>query len=83
MTTMIFIVGAPSARTIQRSSINWKAIQNLVYKLQVRIAKAIKSGCYSKAKALQWILTYSFYAKQRMSKYSRAPTGSLRGARAV
>lgn len=63
MTTMNSTVGAPSARTIQWSSINWKAVQDLVYKLQVRIAKAIKSGHYSKAKALQWILTHSFYAK--------------------
>jgi RNA-directed DNA polymerase len=63
MTTMNSTVGAPSARTIQWSSINWKAVQDLVYKLQVRIAKAIKSRHYSNAKALQWILTHSFYAK--------------------
>jgi len=29
----------------------------------MRIAKAIKSGRHNKAKALQWILTHSFYAK--------------------
>ncbi|MCB1111027.1 MAG: group II intron reverse transcriptase/maturase, partial [Chlamydiia bacterium] len=29
----------------------------------MRIAKAIKQGRYGKAKALQWLLTHSFYAK--------------------
>ena len=63
MTTRESTVGAPSARRIQWSSINWRIIQDHVYRLQVRIAKAIKAGCYSKAKALQWLLTHSFYAK--------------------
>jgi len=31
--------------------------------MRLRIAKAIKTGHYNKAKALQWILTHSFYAK--------------------
>ena len=63
MTTVASTVGAPSARTMQWSSIDWKAVQNLVPKLQVRIAKAVESGRYGRAKALQWILTHSFYAK--------------------
>ena len=60
---MNFTVGAPSARTITWNSINWRTAQDLVYRLQTRIAKAIKLGRYGKAKALQWILTHSFYAK--------------------
>ena len=63
MTTMASTVGAPSTRTIKWTSINWRTIQAHVYRLQVRIAKAIKIGRYGKAKALQWLLTHSFYAK--------------------
>jgi RNA-directed DNA polymerase len=63
MTTMASTVGAPSARMIKWTSINWRTIQNFVYRLQTRIAKAIKLGRYGKAKALQWLLTHSFYAK--------------------
>lgn len=63
MTTMVSTVGAPSARMIKWTSINWRTIQNFVYRLQMRIAKAIKLRCYGKAKALQWLLTHSFYAK--------------------
>jgi len=63
MTTMASTVGAPSARKIKWASINWKTVQDFVYRLQMRIAKAIKLGRYGKAKALQWLLTHSFYAK--------------------
>lgn len=63
MTTMNSTVGAPSARTTTWTSINWKTIQDLVYRLQMRIAKAIKLGRYGRAKALQWLLTHSFYGK--------------------
>jgi RNA-directed DNA polymerase len=55
-------VGAPSAKT-EWQSIDWKTAKEYVNRLQVRIAKAIKLGHYNKAKALQWILTHSFYAK--------------------
>src|ERR1700688_1578510 len=63
MTTMASTVGAPLTRTIKWTSINWKTVQDFVYRLQIRIAKAIKLGRYDKAKALQWLLTHSFYAK--------------------
>jgi RNA-directed DNA polymerase len=56
-------VGAPSARTIYWKLINWGAVESHVRRLQLRIAKAIKIGRYCKAKALQWLLTHSFYAK--------------------
>lgn len=56
-------VGAPLAFSKQWESIDWRAVKAQVYKLQMRIAKAIRSGCHNKAKALQWILTNSFYAK--------------------
>jgi RNA-directed DNA polymerase len=56
-------VGAPSARTISWKLIKWDTVNTHVRRLQLRIAKAIKQGRYCRAKALQWILTHSFYAK--------------------
>jgi RNA-directed DNA polymerase len=38
-------------------------MEQQVFRLQTRIAKAIKAGRCSKAKALQWILVHSFAAK--------------------
>lgn len=43
--------------------LNWPKIVAHVRQLQMRIAKAFQSGKHRKAKALQWILTHSFYAK--------------------
>lgn len=34
-----------------------------VYRLQMRIAKAARQQCYNKVRALQWLLSHSFYAK--------------------
>ncbi|KHD28255.1 reverse transcriptase N-terminal domain-containing protein [Xenorhabdus nematophila] len=47
----------------QWQSIDWKAIESHVLKLQMRIAKATREGKHGKAKALQWILTHSRSAK--------------------
>ena len=57
--------GAPSARKIQWLSIIWETVEETVKRLQLRIAKAIKLGRYSKAKSLQWLLTHSYHAKQQ------------------
>lgn len=62
MTIVNFTIGAPSTK-IKWQSINWKTAREIVNRLQIRIAKAIKSGRRNKAKALQWLLTHSFYAK--------------------
>lgn len=56
------MAGAPSAE-MPWSSIDWKAVQETVYRLQMRIAKATREGRHGKAKALQWLLTHSFHAK--------------------
>lgn len=45
-------------------SINWTKVKQSVKSLQLRIAKAIKQGKHNKAKAMQWLLAHSFYAKQ-------------------
>lgn len=47
----------------QWQSIDWKAIESHVLKLQMRIAKATRGGKHGKAKVLQWILTHSRSAK--------------------
>ena len=45
------------------SSIDWKEAWRQVRRLQVRIAKAVKENRWNKVKALQYLLTHSFYAK--------------------
>lgn len=63
MTTMACsLIGAPSARRTWET-INWKPVEKLVRRLQMRIAKAIREGRRGRAKALQRLLTHSFYAK--------------------
>lgn len=44
-------------------NIDWNKCEQEVLRLQARIVKAQKDGRYGKVKALQWILTHSFYAK--------------------
>lgn len=63
MTTLNLMLGAPSTRKLNWKHIIWHKVENHVRRLQMRIAKAIKIGRHNKAKALQWILTHSFFAK--------------------
>lgn len=63
MTALETKAGAPLARKHNWDHINWYTVENLVRRLQLRIAKAIKEGRYHRAKALQWLLTHSYYAK--------------------
>ena len=44
-------------------NIDWRKAEKETKKLQGRIAKAVKDGNQRKVKALQWILSKSFYAK--------------------
>ena len=60
---MTAIAGAPLAKLIRWKAIPWKTAEELVRRLQLRIAEAIKAERYGRAKALQWLLTHSFYAK--------------------
>ena len=59
---MTATAGAPST-TIHWKAIIWSTVEYEVRRLQLRIAKAIKIGRHAKAKALQWLLTHSFYGK--------------------
>ena len=45
------------------SKIDWDKCERFVQKLQARIVKAQREGRNNKVKALQWMLTHSFYAK--------------------
>ena len=53
----------PETLSVMWNFLNWDNIRRHVRSLQQRIAKAIKTGAHGKAKALQWLLTHSFYAK--------------------
>jgi RNA-directed DNA polymerase len=55
--------GAPPAKLTQWKTIIWSIVEDEVKRLQLRIAKAIKIGRFGKAKALQRLLTHSFYGK--------------------
>ncbi len=45
------------------NSIDWREAQRQVRRLQVRIAKAVKENRWNRVKAIQYLLTHSFYAK--------------------
>jgi RNA-directed DNA polymerase len=45
------------------NSIPWKAVEEDVKRLQLRIAKAVSEKKYRKAKSLQWLLTHSYHSK--------------------
>ena len=57
------LTGAPTAKQCDWKSIPWKKAILEVKRLQMRIAKAEREGKKGKVKALQRILTHSFYAK--------------------
>jgi RNA-directed DNA polymerase len=55
--------GAPVDNAKEWSSIDWNYAWRQVRRLQIRIAKAVKENKWNKVKALQYLLTRSFYAK--------------------
>jgi len=64
MTTLVKNrVGAPSTCEILWDAIDWRAAEEHVRRLQMRIAKAVREGRHNRAKALQWLLTHSWYGK--------------------
>ncbi len=60
--------GAPVSDDKLWHSIDWKAAQSHVRRLQMRIAKAVKDNKWGKVKTLQYLLTRSFYPKLRAIK---------------
>lgn len=57
-------------------SIDWNKCEIAVNKLQARIVKAQKAGKHGRVKALQWMLTHSFYAKALAVKRVTSNRGS-------
>jgi len=57
------MTGASPTNPCPWEDINWPLVEKNVKRLQMRIAKAIRTGRFGKAKALQRILTHSFYGK--------------------
>lgn len=64
-------------------NINWAEAEAYVFRLQMRITKAVKEGRYGKVKALQWLITKSHYAKllavKRVSESTGAKTPGIDG----
>jgi RNA-directed DNA polymerase len=63
MTVAAISLTGASSTSAKWDSINWKNTEAEVYRLQMRIAKAVSEGRHGKVKALQWLLTHSFHAK--------------------
>ncbi len=67
---------APSTRAQNWNSVNWKVVRAFVHHMQKRIAKSIREGRWGKAKALQHLLSRSFYAKLLAVKTIMSNKGS-------
>lgn len=78
------LAGAPSTSVTNWDSIDWKKVVAHVRLLQMRIAKAFKEGKRGKVKALQHVLTTSFYSKllavKRVTSNKGAKTPGVDGA---
>lgn len=62
------LTGAPSAPETTWDSIKWNKAASGVRRLQMRIAKAMREKHFGKVKALQRLLTHSFYGKSMAVK---------------
>jgi RNA-directed DNA polymerase len=64
MTVMIkSLTGASLTKEFEWNAIDWQKVRRQVKYIQVRIAKAVREKRFGKAKALQRLLTRSFYGK--------------------
>ena len=52
------------SRNLTWDGMDWSKCEAYVRKLQARIVKAQKEGRHNKVKALQWMLTHSFFLRQ-------------------
>jgi len=57
------VAGAASNNTQNWNHVDWKQIRRNVYRIQLRIAKAVRENRWGKVNALQRILTCSKSAK--------------------
>jgi RNA-directed DNA polymerase len=61
--TVTIVTGATPALGNYWKAIDWQKVKAQVKRLQMRIAKAVREGRKNKVKALQWLLSHSFFAK--------------------
>ncbi len=54
---------AASGLEAQWEQVNWSQCEQKVRRLQARIVKATQEGRHGRVKALQWLLTHSFYGR--------------------
>ena len=54
---------AASGPATQWGQVNWSQCEQKVRRLQARIVKATQEGRHGRVKALQWLLTHSFYGR--------------------
>jgi RNA-directed DNA polymerase len=54
---------APSGEPLNFSQIDWQKCERFVNRLQARIVKSTQAGRWGKVKALQRLLTHSFYGR--------------------
>ena len=77
------LTGASPAEARDWTTINWPKVTATVYRLQMRIAKAIRIGRWGKAKALQRLLVNSYSAKilavKRVTQNSGSKTPGIDG----
>lgn len=57
------LTSAPTAKDTNWDSIPWKEVKSEAKRLQMRIAKAMKEKRFCKVRALQRLLSHSFYGK--------------------
>lgn len=75
--TTIVSTGAASAKRDDTwATLPWSKIQAHVFRLQLRIAKAERSGKPGKVRALQRLMTSSFYAKALAVKRVTSSAGA-------
>ena len=70
------MTGAPTAKETKWNSIPWNKVESEVKRLQMRIAKAMREKRFARVKALQRLLTHSFYAKCLAVKRVKQNKGS-------
>jgi RNA-directed DNA polymerase len=68
--------GAPSAYAKNWRQVNWRAVNAYVYRMQIRIAESVRESRWGKAKALQHLLSRSFYGRLWAVKRITANKGS-------
>ena len=76
------LIGA-SSKVANWDAINWRAIEQQVKRLQMRIAKAARERRWGKVSSLQWLLTHAFSAKllavRRVTRNSGRKTAGVDG----